>query len=188
MAKKLAKEFYEDDLYTYILPNSSTRLKALEIFFYNYINMYPIGTLVFPKQNSDAIGYIFYANHRVSKGKQIKKLIKHSIKMTEMMKYISTKEFVSFCIAINSNSSSWISEFIEDDFIHIDLIVVDKNNRNKGLATQIIKDVIKEADYKNLKVTLETQNIINVEIYKKFGFEVVKEQKYKELTQFCMIR
>lgn len=170
------------------MPNDETRLGALECFFYSYINMYPIGTIVAPNTSKEAIGYIFYADNNVSKLKQLKDLSLYGIKLTSMMKYISVKEFISFIKAIYNNSSAWIDEFVEGKFIHIDLIVVDKAYRGKGLATKIIKDVFERADKENLVTTLETQNPINVEIYKKLGFEVVKEQKYESLIQYCMIR
>lgn len=188
IAKILAKEFYNDTLYTHILPNDESRLKALECFFYSYINMYPIGTIVAPTKSKEAIGYIFYDDNGVSKLKQLKDLVIYSTTLSRMMKYISVREFVFFIKAIHNNSSAWIKEFIKGKFIHIDLIVVDENHRNKGLAKAIINDIFEEADNKNLLTTLETQNPVNVEIYKKLGFKVVKEQRYETLFQYCMIR
>lgn len=170
------------------MPNDDTRLDALEVFFYSYINMYSTGTIVFPDKEKEAVGYIFYADTSVGKFKQIKDISIYAIKLTGMMKYISVKEFVNFVKAIYNNSSSWISEFVDDKFIHIDLIVVDKIDRGKGLATKIIKDVFEKADKDNIVTTLETQNPVNVDIYKRLGFKVVKEQKYESLTQYCMIR
>lgn len=105
-----------------------------------------------------------------------------------MTKHISIKEFIRFGKAIYNNSSAWIDEFVKDEFIHIDLIVVDEKHRNKGLAKKIIESVFEEADKENIVVTLETQNPTNVHIYKHFGFEVVKKQQYEKLTQYCMIR
>lgn len=175
-------------MYTYILPNDKTRLKALEEFFYCYTNMYPTGTIVLPSKDAKAIGYIFYNKHNIKKSKLLYNLIKYSIKLTSMMKHISFKEFMIFMKAIHNNSSAWIDEFVKGEFIHIDLIVVDKKHRNKGLAKEIIKSVFEEADKENVVVTLETQNPNNVLLYKHFGFEVVKEQPYEELIQYCMIR
>ena len=150
--------------------------------------MYPVGTIVAPQKNVEAIGYIFYNNHNIKKSKQVYNLVKYSIKLTSMMKYISFKEFRTFVKAIHHNSSEWINEFVKGEFIHIDLIVVDKKHRNKGLAKEIIKNVFEEADKENVVVTLETQNPNNVPLYKHFGFEVVKEQPYEKLIQYCMIR
>lgn len=150
--------------------------------------MYPVGTIVASSKNKEAIGYIFYPDKKLGKFKQIKDLAYYSITMLKMMRYISPKEFIFFIKSIHNNSSEWINEFVKSKFIHIDLIVVDSKHRNKGFAKSIIESVIKEADEKHLVTTLETQNPINVIIYKKFGFEVVKEQKYKELIQYCMIR
>ncbi|MGL5348786.1 MAG: GNAT family N-acetyltransferase [Peptostreptococcaceae bacterium] len=175
-------------MYTHILPNDKTRIKALEKFFYSYINMYPVGTIVAPSKNIEAIGYIFYTDSDVDKFKQIKDLVLYSLNLTTMMKYISLKEFILFVKAIYNNSSAWIDEFIDGKFIHIDLIVVDEKHRNKGLAKSIIKEVFKKADKENLPTTLETQNPMNVKIYEKLGFEVVKKQNYESLTQYCMIR
>lgn len=188
ISKILAKEFYDDTLYTYILQNNKTRLKALEEFFYCYTNMYPTGTIVSPSKDAQAIGYIFYNKHSIKKSTQLYNLIKYSTKLILMTKHISIKEFIRFGKAIYNNSSAWIDEFVKGEFIHIDLIVVDEKHRNKGLAKEIIKSVFEEADKENIVVTLETQNPTNVHIYKHFGFEVVKKQQYEKLTQYCMIR
>lgn len=188
ISKILAKEFYDDTLYTYILPNDKTRLKALEEFFYCYTNMYPTGTIVSPSKDAQAIGYIFYNKHNIKKSTQLYNLTKYSTKLISMTKHISMKEFIRFGKAIYNNSSAWIDEFVKGEFIHIDLIVVDEKHRNKGLAKEIIKSVFEEADKENIVVTLETQNPQNVHIYKHFGFEVVKKQQYEKLTQYCMIR
>lgn len=150
--------------------------------------MYPTGTIVSPSKDAKAIGYIFYNKHDIKKSKQIYNLIKYSIKLTSMMKHISFKEFVGFVKAIHNNSSAWIDEFVKGEFIHLDLIVVDKKHRNKGLAKEVIKGVFEEADKENVVVTLETQNPENVHLYKHFGFGVVKEQSYEKLIQYCMIR
>lgn len=150
--------------------------------------MYPIGTIVAPSKDKKAIGYIFYSDKDVSKFKQLKNWIFYSTTLTRMMKYISPKEFIFFIKSIYNNSSAWIGEFVNDKFIHIDLIVVDSNYRNKGYAKAIIEDILEEANKKKLVTTLETQNPINVSIYEGFGFKVVKEQKYKDLIQYCMIR
>ncbi len=135
----LAKEFYNDNLYKHILPKDKTRLECLGVFFYSYINMNPTGVIVYPNEYKQAIGYIYY-----------------SAKLTKMMKYITAKEFIYFIKSINSNSSKWIEEFVDGEFIHLDLIVVDENYRKQGLAKAIIEEVLKEADKLNVVTTLET--------------------------------
>ncbi|MGL5330620.1 MAG: GNAT family N-acetyltransferase [Peptostreptococcaceae bacterium] len=150
--------------------------------------MFPTGSIVYTSEEVEAIGYIFYNNPNVSKFKQMKDLVINMVKLTSMTKYISMKEFIFFSKSIYNNSSAWIEEVVDGDFIHLDLIVVVEKYRNKGLAKVIIQDTFTKADKENLIVTLETQNPENVKIYEYLGFEVVKEQPYKDLIQYCMIR
>ena len=69
-------------------------------------------------------------------------------------------------------------------------IAVDKKIRGGGAFRELISPLLKECDIKKIPVLLETHNKSNVDIYKHFGFEIVKEfaNEQIEFKQYCMIR
>ena len=62
--------------------------------------------------------------------------------------------------------------------------------RGKGLGSQIMKPMLKYLDDNNQDCYLETLLPINVDIYKKFGFELKEEIKVPntDLTLYAMLR
>lgn len=52
---------------------------------------------------------------------------------------------------------------------------VSSANQGQGYGTQLLNDLIERGKKENLPIYLETETEVNVEYYKKFGFEVVKE-------------
>ena len=64
------------------------------------------------------------------------------------------------------------------------------NFRGKGLGLKIMKPMLNYLDENNQDCYLETLLPINVEIYKKYGFELKEEVKVPntDLTLFAMLR
>ena len=51
-------------------------------------------------------------------------------------------------------------------------IGVDSNNQNKGIGSQLLQDIISEAQKQNRTICLETSTVKNVPWYEKFGFSM----------------
>lgn len=83
-------------------------------------------------------------------------------------------------------SSSWIEELLENDYSHIDMVATDINHRGKGYLNEMFKAILKDDEI----YTIETHNLINVNVYEKYDFELVKKKKLEntDLIQYCMIR
>ena len=62
--------------------------------------------------------------------------------------------------------------------------------RGKGLGSKIMRPMLDHLDEKNQDCYLETLTTGNVEIYKKYGFELKEEIKVPntDLTLFAMLR
>lgn len=101
---------------------------------------------------------------------------------------------ISFDILNNSikdkNHKIYIVKFNEEivgfillektDEINIESVVVDKNYRNLGLATQLInraKTYAKRLKIKNISLEVSTNNINAFLLYEKFGFKLRRERK-----------
>jgi ribosomal protein S18 acetylase RimI-like enzyme len=69
-------------------------------------------------------------------------------------------------------------------------IGVDPVHQGKGYGGTLIRAMLKRIDNENLPCVLETQNPVNVEIYKRFDFEVAAEEVIPntELSHWLMVR
>lgn len=111
----------------------------------------------------------------------------------ELMKVITEEELK----IVISNSQMlgevdnplWFKE-IDEEYYHLMVIAVDKQIRGGGAFRELITPLLKECDIKKIPILLETHNKSNLDIYKHFGFETVKEfaNKQIEFKQYCMIR
>ena len=68
-------------------------------------------------------------------------------------------------------------------------VFVDENFQAKGIAKSLILKEVNELIKVGYTLGLETQNKINVEIYSKLGFRLVKTEKYMDgkITNYLMI-
>lgn len=83
----------------------------------------------------------------------------------------------------------WFHEmFIE--YYHLMVIVIDKQIRGSGAFRELISPVLRESDMEKIPILIETHKKSNVDIYKHFGFEIIKEfsDEKVEFRQYCMIR
>ena len=64
--------------------------------------------------------------------------------------------------------------------LYISNLCVDKNNRKRGIGIFLLKNIINQAQLKNCKtivLDVSNENIVAVELYKKYGFNISKERK-----------
>ncbi|BCZ44539.1 hypothetical protein psyc5s11_06060 [Clostridium gelidum] len=83
----------------------------------------------------------------------------------------------------------WFNE-ISEEYYHLMTIAIDKEFRGRGIFRKLISPLIKECDEKKIPILLETHNKANLNIYKHFGFNIVKEFADEKMAfkQYCMIR
>ena len=62
--------------------------------------------------------------------------------------------------------------------------------QGKGIGKKLLNHALEIIDRQNLTCYLETQNIDNVAIYKKFGFEIISNKKLPkgDLQNWGMVR
>ena len=102
----------------------------------------------------------------------------------EMQMLISASQDLS-----NVDNLMWLNE-ISGEYYHLMTIVIDKQFRGRGIFRKLISPLLKECDEKKLPILLETHNKENLDIYKHFGFQIVKEFEDEKLDfrQYCMVR
>jgi|WetSurMetagenome_2_1015567.scaffolds.fasta_scaffold654205_2 ribosomal protein S18 acetylase RimI-like enzyme len=75
-------------------------------------------------------------------------------------------------------------------YMYLTLLGVAPAYQGKGLASALVKPMLKRFDDEELPAYLETQNLKNVEMYRHFGFETVYEGLYPGTPTplFAMLR
>jgi len=73
---------------------------------------------------------------------------------------------------------------------YLQIIGVDPANQGQGFSSRLLRPVLKRIDREQMPCYLETNTGKNVTIYRRFGFEVVSEDKIPgtEVTSFAMLR
>ncbi|MBU3810622.1 MAG: GNAT family N-acetyltransferase [Candidatus Niameybacter stercoravium] len=188
MAHLFAEAFYDDPLYLYMFPDDTTRIEVLELFFRTYLDIYgKYGDIVTTSEDLTAIAYIYYEERFENKLLYYKDLFLATFRLIDFLRFISLKDIRRMIKTVKRMSSNWIDEVVQGNYIHLDLLAVQRDYRGLGKAKQLIEYVINEAQVKNLPLTLETQNLDNTEIYKHFNFETVEEISYEHMVQYCML-
>jgi len=73
---------------------------------------------------------------------------------------------------------------------YLQIIGVDPAHQRHGFSSRLLRPVLKRIDGERMPCYLETHAVKNVAIYRRFGFEVVSENRMPgtEVTTFAMLR
>jgi ribosomal protein S18 acetylase RimI-like enzyme len=73
---------------------------------------------------------------------------------------------------------------------YLQIIGVDPAHQGQGFSSRLLRPVLERIDRERLPCFLETNTVKNVTIYRRFGFEVISEDKLPgtEVTSFAMLR
>lgn len=111
------------------------------------------------------------------------------LKKEEVLKELNSNPFANFlCYIKDSIVIGYIYYSIIYDRIEINNIEVKEKHRNKKIATELLKELIKE----NKDITLEVniKNSIAIKLYKNFGFEekAIRKGYYNGIDGILMER
>lgn len=194
-ASIMAQAFVKDDpLYQHILPDETTRLQVLNIFFHRYIEMlYPYSDLLTTSENYEAVALVFHSERQAetmrSKAKYMKQIAFAIIKSLPICRIIGVRGFIRGISILLSMSSSWLAMLGDQEYMHLDMLVVQEQYRGQGHVSKIINPLIAECRRKNIMCSLETQTLSNLPIYEHYQFHTVKviPLPNSSLEQYCMV-
>lgn len=193
-ADVLAEGFVDDPLYRHILPEHSTRLDVLRIFFRNYVAMlYPYSDVYTTSGNMEAVALVFRSDRTgssiVSRLKDRSALLLAIVKSFPICRYIGIRQFARGIAILHSMSSAWLSMLGDREYIHLDMLVVQSKHRGQGFVSRIMKPLIEECGKRGIACTLETQNPGNIPVYERYGFAIVDviPLPNSDLEQYCMV-
>jgi len=195
VADVLAQGFAKSDpLYQHILPDESTRLHVLKIFFHRYLAMlYPYSDVLTTSDHYEAVALVFRSEREVgtwfSKMKYRKQIMMAILKSTPICRVIGVRGFIRGLSILNRMSSSWLSMLGDQEYMHLDMLVVQERYRGQGYVSRIMKLLLAECDERNMKCTLETQTPSNLPIYERYRFRTLQVIPLQDSTleQYCMV-
>lgn len=193
-AAVMADSFKEDGLYVHLLPDPSTRVELLKLFFRNYIELqYDYGGLYATSEKMEAVALIFRSERmgaswasRMSYTWGIARAIAKSLRLC---RYISPADFLRGLLGLRSMSSAWLDSLGDQPYLHLDMLVVQQPYRGQGWVRKIMSPLLAECRERGIACTLETQNPRNVGLYEHYGFTVVDTipLRNSDLKQYCMV-
>ncbi|MCG7408207.1 GNAT family N-acetyltransferase [Paenibacillus sp. ACRRX] len=190
----LAAQFMEDPLYTFMLPDPSTRQEVLRIFFRHYLEMLsPYSDIYASSAQWEAVALVFrseqFGSSILSQLNYRRRIATAIIKSLPACRYIGFKGFIRGVSILHSMSSAWLHMLGDRPYAHLDMLVVQQAYRGSGQVSKMMEPLLAECDAKDWACTLETQNPNNVPLYGRYGFTLVETIRLpdSDLEQYCMV-
>ncbi|MGG1440681.1 GNAT family N-acetyltransferase [Brevibacillus laterosporus] len=182
----------EDPLYQHILPDSSTRLNVLQIFFQNYVTMlYDYSDLYATSDRLEAVALVYRSEkaEALPRFRYMWDICLAIIKSLKASKYIGLRGFWRGVAILRCMSSAWLSMFEGRTYMHLDMLVVQPKFRGQGYVSKIMKPLLAECNQRNIVCTLETQNPHNIALYERYQFTTIEVIPLPEsqVEQYCMV-
>ncbi|WP_254848723.1 GNAT family N-acetyltransferase [Paenibacillus sp. FSL R10-2796] len=175
------------------MPDESTRLRVLNIFFHRYIEMlYPYSDLLTTSTNFEAVALVFHSERQtgtvISNVRYMKQIVFAIIKSLPICRIIGVRGFIRGLSILRSMSSLWLSMFGDQKYKHLDMLAVQDQYRGQGYVSKIMTPLLAECRMSNTLCTLETQTPSNLPIYEHYQFRTVKviPLPNSTLEQYCM--
>jgi GNAT superfamily N-acetyltransferase len=132
-----------------------------------------------------------YSTKRIS---IIRIMLKHSMYTYKYYRQLTKDDYKR--LARNSKKSSginnlfWQNKYVKKPYYYIMTVGVDPSMQGKGILKQLLNPIIEQCNKENMPIIIETHREINVHIYEKFGFQLVRtfSTKDKGLSKYCMVR
>ncbi len=189
----LTECFEQDPLYTRLIPEEETRKRLLpELFECDLYEMFGTsceiyadsrdcnGMMILSDESAPYNPITFYLTEFLAGLRTDGFLIKEDHSLKTLWNFLIGKDYLN---------SRWTDELHQDQRLHIIYLAVRPSMQGKGIASRLMRPVIRYADEKKLMISLETHNEKNVSLYEHYGFRLFETvEKHFGLKQYCMIR
>jgi ribosomal protein S18 acetylase RimI-like enzyme len=161
----LTKSFFSNKSVNYIIrqgKRKEERIKALMEYSFNICNGFGE---VYLSDDRNACALILYPD----KIRTTLKTIFWDLKL------------ITYCIGIGNIKKALARETkikelqLQGNICYLWFIGVDPSEQNKGVGSQLLKEITEDAKSKNIAICLETSTGKNIPWYKKHGFEIFNE-------------
>jgi len=184
-AEVFSHAFYTDPLTQYMFPNDETRQNHSSHYF-NFIISYGLkfGEVFAPSPKIEGLA-IWYLSDKYEMT-MFKQLRAGGMRLYMNLK----KETISRMMPIGRFSGGMHQKYGHFKHWYLSPIGVHPDYQGMGFGSLLIRTMLIRIDNEKLPCLLETQNPTNVEIYKRFGFEVVVKETIPntDIPHWVMVR
>lgn len=172
LSELFAHCFYNDPLYLYFFPNEKKRKKCAKYLFEYELRM----SLDYAYSNEKLTACFVY---KKKDDEPSKVSLFFSIKLFFSVGLFTTIKALKYLSYSNNKKDKYKPE----NGSYLSLLCVDKSLRKQGVAKAIISSFGSDSVY------LETQNPVNVQIYKKMGFKLLDKSNFaKDVVHYCLLK
>jgi ribosomal protein S18 acetylase RimI-like enzyme len=181
LTQLLSRAFFNDPYYSYIMPNDEKRLAQIK-WWQNILLRYTFrnGSIYVTKDNKGVAMWL---------GPNRPIINEVEIAILGLMLYPFKIGFNNF-LRMLKVSTQWTEAHKKQNKKHYYLMVigVDPNLQKNGLGTQLMADVLVNADKEKLDCFLETVTLENVKFYQKFNFEIILNKEFGNDSQYWLMK
>ncbi|MEN4010613.1 MAG: GNAT family N-acetyltransferase [Bellilinea sp.] len=167
VAQAMSRAFFNDPMFTYILPNEQARSEKMPRFFRAILAYGLRYGEVYTTNNADG-GAIWLGPGKTefTLGRMLRTGILWTVPLIlgwdalERFKHLDTHEYKAHKQSISGN------------YWYLLALGVDPSRKGQGIGGKLMQPILARADDQGLPCFLETLNEINLPIYAKYGFQV----------------
>jgi Acetyltransferase (GNAT) family len=160
----LSLSFYDNQSVNYIINHGHNRKEIAALMDYSFDVCQEFGD-IWLSENREACALVLYPHTKRTTIKSVWfdiKLIFQAIGLTNIQKAIGRESKIKMLQPKVEMAYLWF-------------IGVDPHHQHAGNGSNLLKEVIAEAQKRNLPVYLETSTLKNLPWYKRFGFEIYNQ-------------
>jgi hypothetical protein len=182
-AQVLGRSFIDYPIFKYVFPDDQYRKNKISYLFAFLIKLGMLnGEVYASSKNMEAVS--IWINSSNAKSPLISALKAGIISLNLKVDSKSVKRFSE----IGLKKQKIRSNIINENYYLLDVIGVDPQFRKNGFARLLIESKLSSIDKYKTPCYLETSNRDNLNIYKKFGFNLIHEYDLLEIKVFCLYR
>lgn len=179
------RAFNNDPLTDYMFQNDKKRIESLRHYFRFRIT-YGIlfGEVYAPSQKIEGVAIWF-------KSEKYKMTIPKLLRAGAIKLFLKIKkETRKRMIPIGDFTTNLHSKYDKSQHWYLDNIGIDPEFQGKGYGSVLIRSMLKRIDSEQLPCLLETQTPTNVQIYQRYGFEIIMKEVIPDtnILHWIMIR
>ncbi|MEF9919770.1 MAG: GNAT family N-acetyltransferase [Erysipelotrichaceae bacterium] len=188
---EMAKNFKDDPLFEVVFPNKKKRLAIMTRFLRYYIKaIQPFAHFYSDSKKLNSVMIVF-DDRKNNKINYAWRLLCFNLKLVLLLKDIQNlDEAIHALKCYGMFTSSWVKDFENQPYLHLDLIYTKKAKQKKGFSAELMKTLIQYAYDHQLDISVETNNRDNVTYYEHYGFTLMKTISHDDydVVQYCMMK
>lgn len=177
LLKIISTSFENDPCFKWIIGSKNYRIKIRYLVKYILMETFAKGTIFISLDNQAAALW-----HSENKEKLSVSTILRDLSFLFKMGYGVVRRSLKMIKLKDKNI------FDENSHLYLACIGVLPEGQGKGLASSLLDPILKEASHEKKNVYLETANPVNVNIYRKKGFEITNEVAVSGIKLVFMVK